>query len=187
MVNNKSSRLNIKAKHSYSRTLSADLLSPATARRQRRGAAPRDPARQGSQSPAPRRPASGRPESRAGRPPHRRSPGAVGLLPTCSQPDRDLLPTRSPPDRDRVCTLGSLERRRFAGKVRTGTAGLPFTLLARPHPEWTIAAANEVKYFRKKDVGATRALAACPALSAAWRDDLLERLSSLESGRGETV
>jgi MOSC domain-containing protein YiiM len=67
------------------------------------------------------------------------------------------------------------------GEVR---AGLTFTLLARPHPEWTIAAANEVMYVRKKDAIATRALADCPALSAAWRDELLERL---ESSTGETA
>lgn len=62
------------------------------------------------------------------------------------------------------------------GEVR---AGLPFTLLARPHPEWTIAAANEVMFFRKQDAAATRALAACPLLSEAWRDELNERLTKL--------
>ena len=62
------------------------------------------------------------------------------------------------------------------GEIR---AGLPFTLLVRPHPEWTIAAANEVMYFRKKDFEAMRALAACPLLSTAWRDELQERLDQL--------
>jgi MOSC domain-containing protein YiiM len=55
-------------------------------------------------------------------------------------------------------------------------AGLAFTLLARPHPEWTIAAANEVMYVRKKDAEATRALAECPLLAEVWREELLERL-----------
>ncbi len=62
------------------------------------------------------------------------------------------------------------------GEVR---AGLPFALLERPHPEWTIAAANEVMYFRKKDAEAIRALATCPALAQAWRDELLQRLQPL--------
>ena len=63
-------------------------------------------------------------------------------------------------------------------------AGLPLELLERPHPEWTIAAANEVIYRGKHDAAAMQALAECPALSAAWRDDLQKRLGELSRRNG---
>ncbi len=58
-------------------------------------------------------------------------------------------------------------------------AGQPIELAERPHPEWTIAAANAVIYRGKQNAAAMQALAACPALSAAWRDDLQKRLAEL--------
>jgi MOSC domain-containing protein YiiM len=59
-------------------------------------------------------------------------------------------------------------------------AGEPLELIERPHPEWTIAAANEVMYRHKSDRAATLALAACAALSPAWRDSLRARAGNLE-------
>ena len=55
--------------------------------------------------------------------------------------------------------------------LETGTVSAPadFVLLGRPHPEWTIAAANEVMYRRKTDWDAALALGSCPALSESWR------------------
>lgn len=58
-------------------------------------------------------------------------------------------------------------------------AGMPIELVERPHPEWTIAAANDVIYRGKQNAVAMQALAACPALSSAWRDDLQKRLAEL--------
>lgn len=65
--------------------------------------------------------------------------------------------------------------------LREGTvaAGQSIELLERPHPAWTIAAANAVMYRGKKDAAAMQALANCPALSAAWREDLQKRLEAL--------
>lgn len=48
------------------------------------------------------------------------------------------------------------------------------TLLERPHPEWTIATANEIMHH-KTDFAAARALAACPALSESWKNGLRRR------------
>lgn len=52
-------------------------------------------------------------------------------------------------------------------------AGL--TLLQRPHPEWTVAAANAVMHHRKTDWDAAHALATCPALSKSWQTSLSRR------------
>jgi MOSC domain-containing protein YiiM len=62
-------------------------------------------------------------------------------------------------------------------------AGQPIQLLERPHSEWTIAAANDVMYRGQKNAAAMQALAACPALSTAWRDDLHKRLAALTGER----
>jgi MOSC domain-containing protein YiiM len=60
--------------------------------------------------------------------------------------------------------------------LRAGTvaAGMPLGLTQRPHPAWTIAAANDVMH---RHVGETAALVAVPALSASWRRTLERRLS----------
>lgn len=52
-------------------------------------------------------------------------------------------------------------------------AGEAIARLERPHPEWTIARANAAMRARRRDPGAARALAGCPALSAEWRRLLL--------------
>ncbi|MCX6605075.1 MAG: MOSC domain-containing protein [Acidobacteria bacterium] len=53
--------------------------------------------------------------------------------------------------------------------------GDELTLLARPHPDWTIARANQVMHFDKTNPGLARALAALPELSASWQRDLARR------------
>lgn len=55
------------------------------------------------------------------------------------------------------------------------------TLVKRPFPEWTIAAANEVMYIRKNDAAAARALADCLALAPNWKRSLYKRLEGRES------
>jgi MOSC domain-containing protein YiiM len=55
-------------------------------------------------------------------------------------------------------------------------AGQPMALVERPHPEWTIAAANEVMYRGRHDAAANAALAECAALSESWRGSLLRRV-----------
>jgi MOSC domain-containing protein YiiM len=54
-------------------------------------------------------------------------------------------------------------------------AGQPLLLAERPHPEWTIARANQVNYYDRDDREATAALAACAALGRSWRDKLAAR------------
>jgi MOSC domain-containing protein YiiM len=51
-------------------------------------------------------------------------------------------------------------------------ASEPITLLDRPCPDWTIARAFEVMNHRASDRGQAAVLAAVPALSKAWRDQL---------------
>ncbi|MBI1760571.1 MAG: MOSC domain-containing protein [Acidobacteria bacterium] len=63
-------------------------------------------------------------------------------------------------------------------------AGMSIELVERPHPEWTIAAANDVIYRGRQDAAAMQVLAACPALSAAWRDELQKRLAELSRSSG---
>lgn len=60
-------------------------------------------------------------------------------------------------------------------------AGHRLELVARPHPEWTIAAANEIMHQRKDDLDAARALAGCAALSESWRQKFLRRAAGTSS------
>lgn len=59
-------------------------------------------------------------------------------------------------------------------------AGLPLVLLDSPHPEWTVARANQVMHRDRHDLRAAAALAACPLLSASWRDTLSRRAAGGE-------
>lgn len=63
-------------------------------------------------------------------------------------------------------------RVRQTGRV---AAGDPMILIERPHPEWTVAAANAVMHGRPTDRAAAEALAACPALATNWRTALAAR------------
>lgn len=57
------------------------------------------------------------------------------------------------------------------------TVGVAVERIERPHPEWTVRAANDVMHHRRDDLEATRALAACPALSTSWRQALQRRMN----------
>ena len=48
-------------------------------------------------------------------------------------------------------------------------------LLERPHPEWTIAAANRIMHHDRNDGDAAARLSQCPALSLSWRKALEQR------------
>jgi len=52
-------------------------------------------------------------------------------------------------------------------------AGMPVELLERPFPQWTVARATGIMHRCREDREAAVALAACPALSAAWRESLI--------------
>lgn len=53
-------------------------------------------------------------------------------------------------------------------------------LIKRPHPQWSIAACNEVMHTHKNDLRLTNELAACESLSANWRQLLSWRLRGQE-------
>ena len=57
----------------------------------------------------------------------------------------------------------------------TIAAGQQMSLVERPHPEWTVAAANDVLYAQPRDPHADAQLARCPALSRSWQDSLTDR------------
>ncbi len=61
-------------------------------------------------------------------------------------------------------------------------AGQTFQLRERPHPQWTVAAANEVMHVRQHDLATARALADCPALAASWRESLERRAATGQVG-----
>lgn len=56
-------------------------------------------------------------------------------------------------------------------------AGLPFALVSRPHPEWSLDRAFGVYRARNTDPATAAELALCPALSEDWRAKL-RRVSS---------
>jgi MOSC domain-containing protein YiiM len=53
--------------------------------------------------------------------------------------------------------------------------GAQLELVERPHPEWTIAAANHVMHGRPIDLPASARLASVPALSESWQQKLRSR------------
>lgn len=63
--------------------------------------------------------------------------------------------------------------------VREGelVAGSQMQIIARPHPEWTIARASRLLYHENDNVAALAELANIPELSRAWREELLERIA----------
>lgn len=73
------------------------------------------------------------------------------------------------------------------GAVR---AGDPLTLEERPHPEWSVARANELMHHRRDDAAGARSLAGVPQLSRSWRATLTARADRTDddgSGRGEDL
>jgi MOSC domain-containing protein YiiM len=61
------------------------------------------------------------------------------------------------------------------GRIDTGQA---LTLTQRPHPDWTVARANDVMHHRKEDAALAQKLAELPELSAAWKATLRKRFES---------
>lgn len=57
-------------------------------------------------------------------------------------------------------------------------AGAAFELVDRPNATWTIARMNRLFFHDRKNTADLATLANLPALSAAWREGILERLSS---------
>jgi MOSC domain-containing protein YiiM len=64
--------------------------------------------------------------------------------------------------------------------LRKGTveAGERLVLVDRLHPEWTVAAANQVMHHHKAGMAAARVLSECPALSKSWRETLARRVAT---------
>lgn len=65
----------------------------------------------------------------------------------------------------------------------TVAAGDGPTLLARPAPAWTVAAANHVMHHSPSDAAAAAGLAAVPQLSARWKATLGVRAGGRDAGR----
>ncbi|MFM8705587.1 MAG: 3-alpha domain-containing protein, partial [Planctomycetia bacterium] len=57
-------------------------------------------------------------------------------------------------------------------------AGERLVLVDRLHPDWTVAAANELMNHQMTDIEAARVLGACPALSTNWRETLARRVAT---------
>jgi MOSC domain-containing protein YiiM len=53
------------------------------------------------------------------------------------------------------------------------SAGATIELEHRPHPEWSVTRVNRLFYGIDRDPAAARELAALPALSLSWREELL--------------
>ncbi|WP_404457800.1 MOSC domain-containing protein [Oceanobacillus kapialis] len=59
------------------------------------------------------------------------------------------------------------------GEIQAGT---DLVLLDRPHPNWTIAACNEVMHQNKGDLQLANELAKCELLADSWKKVLLKRI-----------
>ncbi|QDU98231.1 MOSC domain-containing protein [Lignipirellula cremea] len=55
-------------------------------------------------------------------------------------------------------------------------AGMRLALQERPHPEWTVALANQIMHHDPKNAQAAAGLAAVPLLSPNWQESLLKRV-----------
>lgn len=60
-------------------------------------------------------------------------------------------------------------------------------LIDRPHPQWSIAACNEVMHFDKMNLRRTDDLSRCEGLSENWRQSLKKRLRRRESSIDKRV
>jgi MOSC domain-containing protein YiiM len=58
-------------------------------------------------------------------------------------------------------------------------ARMPVTLIERPNPSWSIARANEILHYRRKDLPLTLELAGVPRLADSWVQELQERADHL--------
>lgn len=61
--------------------------------------------------------------------------------------------------------------------LEEGLVGAPdeLILLERPHPEWSVALANNIMHHQKQDWDAAYQLGNCPSLSENWKQSLLTR------------
>jgi len=66
-------------------------------------------------------------------------------------------------------------------------AGVHLELIDRPHPEWSLAACNEVMHVRKEDLAAAYELATCPLLAQNWKRTFEKRLRGQESSLEKRV
>ena len=60
-------------------------------------------------------------------------------------------------------------------------ARMPVTLIERTNPDWPIARANEILYYRRQDLPLTLELAAVPRLADSWVQELQERAEHLRA------
>lgn len=60
-------------------------------------------------------------------------------------------------------------------------AGMPLSLIERPHPKWTVELSNQVMHCDKHDIAAALELAAVPLLSENWRTTFTRRANKHES------
>ncbi|MBH0209598.1 MAG: MOSC domain-containing protein [Nitrospira sp.] len=67
-------------------------------------------------------------------------------------------------------------------KEGTIQSGSRLRLVERSHPEWTVAAANEVMHRLTEDLDAAQSLASCPALAVRWRETLMKRVETRTVG-----
>lgn len=73
--------------------------------------------------------------------------------------------------------------------VQCGTLEAPadLVLVERPHPEWTVARANQIMHHDREDRAAAAALAACPALSQSWKTTLRGRTEGVAETRSSSL
>lgn len=66
-------------------------------------------------------------------------------------------------------------------------SGIELKLIERPHPEWTIAACNDVMYVHKDNRRLAEELATCELLSENWRRSLKKRILGQSSSIEQRV
>lgn len=66
-------------------------------------------------------------------------------------------------------------------------APAPLVRVERPHPEWTVARANQIMHHERGDRAAAAALAACDALAAGWKANLRARAEGAAELRSPTL
>jgi len=66
-------------------------------------------------------------------------------------------------------------------------SGIDIELIDRPHPEWTIAACNEVMYINKEDLRMAEQLASVELLAPNWKKSLNKRLKGRSSNDAKRV
>lgn len=66
-------------------------------------------------------------------------------------------------------------------------SGIDIELIDRPHPEWTIAACNEVMYINKEDLRMAERLASVELLAPNWKRSLNKRLKGRSSSDTKRV